>query len=166
MAAVGVGDNGLPAHIHMAHLVPPNPEGTSYKLLEKVPFHQLNLNLPDFLHQIDEEIAFSHKGSDIEKGDRAVIVSASQKGRAEQEDSLEELRELARTAGVSILDAVTQRPKMIHPKKLVGEGKIRELIIKSLQGGANLIIFDQDLSPTQVKSIGEITEVRGLNRTP
>jgi len=165
MAAVGVGDNGLPAHIHMAHLVPPNPEGKSYKLLEKVPFHQLNLNLSDFLQQIDEEIAVSHKGIDIEKGDRAVIVSASQKGRAEQEDSLEELRELARTAGVTILDAVTQRPKMIHPKYLVGEGKIRELIIKSLQGGANLIIFDQNLSPTQVKSIGEITELRVIDRT-
>lgn len=165
MAAVGVGDNGFPAHIHIARLLPPNPEGISYKLLDKVPFHQLNLNLSDFLQQIDEEIAVSQKGIDIEKGDRAVIVSASQKGRGEQEDSLEELKELARTAGVTILDAVIQRPKVIHPKYLVGEGKIKELIIKSLQSGANLIIFDQDLSPTQVKSIGEITELRVIDRT-
>src|SRR3990172_2332304 len=88
MAAIRILEDGLPSDIFISHLLPLNPEGTPYKLLDKVPFHQLNLNLPDFLHQIDEEIAFSHKGIDIERGDRAVIVSASQKGRAEQEDTL------------------------------------------------------------------------------
>ncbi len=165
IAAIGVGDNGFPAHIHIAHLVPPNPEGITSKLMERVPFHQLNLNLSDFLRDIDEEIAISHQGVDVEKGDRAVIVSASLKSRAEQEDSLEELKELARTAGVTVLDSVIQRPKIIHPKYLMGEGKIKELIIKSLQSGANLIILDQNLSPTQVKSIGEITDLRVIDRT-
>ncbi|MEK6537648.1 MAG: GTPase HflX, partial [Nitrospirota bacterium] len=73
--------------------------------------------------------------------------------------------ELARTAGVTVLYAVIQRPKVLHPRYLMGEGKIKELIIKSLQGGANLIIFDQDLSPTQVKSIGEMTDMRVIDRT-
>ena len=123
------------------------------------------MNLSDFLQDIDEGIAISHKGIDVEKGDRAVIVSASLKNKAEQEDSLEELRELARTAGVTVLDTLIQRPKVIHPKYLMGEGKIKELIIKSLQSGANIIIFDQNLSPTQVKSIGEITDLRVIDRT-
>ncbi len=165
ITAIGVGDNGLPAHIYMAHLVPPNREGATSRLLDKVLFHQLNLNLSDLFHDIDEGIARSYEGIDIGKGDRAILVSVSLKTRGEQEDSLEELKELARTAGVTVLDVVIQRPKEIHPKYLMGEGKITELIIKSLQGGANLIIFDQNLTPTQIKSIGDITDMRVIDRT-
>lgn len=165
IAALGVGENGLPAHIYLAHLVPPNPEGETCKLMEAAPFHQLDLNLPDFLREIEEGLAVSGEGIEVGKGDRAVLASVSRESKAEQEDSLEELKELARTAGVTVQDVVIQRPKMIHPKYLMGEGKIRELIIKSLQGGANLIIFDQNLSPTQVKSIGDITDMRVIDRT-
>lgn len=165
IVAIGVGENGLPAHIYIAHLVPPNPEGKTYKVLNRVLFHQLNLNLSDFLHDIEEGLSISGEGIEVEKGDRAVIVSVSLNSKAEQEDSLDELKELARTAGVTVLDAIIQRPKQIHPKFLMGEGKIKELIIKSLQNGANLIIFDQNLTPTQVKSIGDITDMRVIDRT-
>lgn len=165
MAAIGVGDDGLPAHIYMANLIPPNPEGKTYSVLEKTPFQQLNLNLPDFLSILDEELSTGAEGKEVVKGDSAVIVSVSLKNRSEQEDSLEELKELARTAGVTVLDSIIQRPKLIHPKYLMGEGKIKELIIKSLQSGADLIIFDQNLSPTQVKSIADITDLRVIDRT-
>ncbi|MBI5755898.1 MAG: GTPase HflX [Nitrospirae bacterium] len=165
IAAVGVSDDGLPAHIYMAHLIPPNIEGKAYKVLEKALFHQLSLNLSDLLHDVDRALSLSKEGIEVEKGDRGVIVSVSLKRRVEQEDSLEELKELARTAGVTMLDAVIQRPKVIHPKYLMGEGKIKELIIKSLQSGANLIIFDQNLTPAQIRSIGEMTDMRVIDRT-
>ena len=165
IAAVGVANDGLPGHIYVARLIPPNEEGKAYKVLDKVLFHQQNLDLEDLLNDIDKELSLSRERIDVEKGDRAVIVSASLKSKSDQEDSIEELRELARTAGVTVLDAVIQRPKVLHPRYLMGEGKIKELIIKSLQGGANLIIFDQDLSPTQVKSIGEMTDMRVIDRT-
>lgn len=165
IAALGVGGNGLPAHIYLAHLVPPNPEGETCKLMEAALFYRLDLNLSDLLREIEEGLSVSGQGIEVGKGDRAVLVSVSRESKAEQEDSLEELKELARTAGVTVQDVVMQRPKMIHPKYLMGEGKIRELIIKSLQGGENLIIFDQNLSPTQVKSIGDITDMRVIDRT-
>lgn len=165
IAALGVGDKGLPAHIYIAHLLPPNSEGKTCRLLDAALFYQLRLNLVEFLRDLDEEITESFRGVDVEKGDRAVIVSVSLRSRVEQEDSLEELKELARTAGVNAIDTVVQRPKVIHPRYLMGEGKIKELIIKSLQSGANLIIFDQNLTPTQVKSIGDITDMRVIDRT-
>ena len=165
MAAIGITGDGLSGNVYMAHLIPPNEEGKAYKVLEKVLFHQLDLNMEDLFSEIDRGLSLTREGIEIEKGDRAVVVSVSLKNRSDQEDSLEELKELARTAGVRVLDAVIQRPKVLHPKYLMGEGKIKELIIKSLQSGANLIIFDQDLSPTQVKSIGEMTEVRVIDRT-
>ncbi|MBI5192739.1 MAG: GTPase HflX [Nitrospirae bacterium] len=165
MAAVGVGGDGLPAHIYMANLIPPNPAGKTYRVHEKTQFQQLDLNLSDFLSILDEELSVGAEVKEVEKGDRAVIVSVSLKSKSEQEDSLEELKELARTAGVTVIGSVIQRPKLIHPKYLMGEGKIKELLIKSLQGGANLIILDQNLSPTQVKSIADITDIRVIDRT-
>jgi len=165
IAALGVGEDGLPAHIYIAHLVPPNLEGKTCMQMEPIQFHRLHLDLSDFIKEIEERLAVSGEGIEVEKGDRAVLVSVSLGSKAEQEDSLEELKELARTAGVTVQDVVIQRPKVIHPKYLMGEGKIKELIIKSLQSGANLIIFDQNLTPTQVKSIGDITDIRVIDRT-
>lgn len=165
MVAAGVTGNGLPGNIHMAHLIPPNEEGRAYKVLEVIPFSQLDLNMEYLFDEIDRGLSRTIEGIEVDKGDRAVVVSVSLKNKGDQADSLEELKELARTAGVRVLDSVIQRPKELHPRYLMGEGKIKELIIKSLQNGANLIIFDQDLSPTQVKSIGDITEVRVIDRT-
>jgi len=59
IAAVGVSDDGLPAHIYMAHLIPPNIEGKAYKVLEKALFHQLSLNLSDLLLDIDRVLSLS-----------------------------------------------------------------------------------------------------------
>ena len=165
MAAIGINKEGLPGNLYVAHLLPPNPEGKAYKIFDAVRFYDFKLNLFQFLEGLDEEISKSFKGVDVEKQDRAVIVSVSRKSRIEQEDSLAELRELARTAGVVVVDVVMQRPKEIHPRYLMGKGKIKELIIKALQKGANLIIFDQNLTPLQVKSIGNITDMRVIDRT-
>ena len=64
-----------------------------------------------------------------------------------------------------MLDTIVQRPHQINPKYLLGSGKIKELIINSLQLGADIIIFDQNLSPAQVKALGEITELKVIDRT-
>jgi GTP-binding protein HflX len=60
---------------------------------------------------------------------------------------------------------VIQRPHDINPRYLLGEGKLKELIIRSQQLGADLIVFDQNLSPAQVRSIGDVTEMRVIDRT-
>jgi GTP-binding protein HflX len=78
---------------------------------------------------------------------------------------LEELRELARSADVVVLDAVVQRRQKLDPRSLVGRGKLDELIIRSLQLGVDAIIFDQNLSPAQVRAINEATDLKIIDRT-
>jgi GTP-binding protein HflX len=58
---------------------------------------------------------------------------------------MEELRELAFSSGVLVLDGIIQRPKEVNPKYLMGEGRLRELIISAMNKGATVLIFDQDL---------------------
>jgi len=75
------------------------------------------------------------------------------------------LKELARTDNVVVLDMVCQRLDKLNPKYLMGTGKIKELIIKALQKDATILIFDQELTPTQVRELGEVTELKVIDRT-
>ena len=75
------------------------------------------------------------------------------------------LQELVRAQDVEVLGCVTQRPASIHPKYVVGSGKMKELAIQALQSGADMLIFDQDLTPAQVRGISELTDIRVLDRS-
>ncbi len=167
MAAIGVRENGQPGLFSMAHLLPPNPDNKPYAVLPSVDFYQFRLDFEPFITSLESEMerGLAAQVNLQDSRERAILVSVSTKSRAIQEESLAELRELARSDNVVVLDTVVQRPKEMHPKYLMGEGKIRELIITSLQQGATLLIFDRNLTPGQVKAIGEITELKVIDRT-
>ena len=64
-----------------------------------------------------------------------------------------------------VLDRFIQRPRQVNPKYLLGEGKVKEVIIRALQQAATLLIFDQDLNPAQVRAIAEITDLKVIDRS-
>jgi len=165
IATLTVREDGLPGNLSLAYLLPPNPEEKLYEVLAPQSVHTLALDVSQFIGEIEREMERSQAARIIAKKDRAILVSASKKGKAEQEESVEELKELARSDDIQVLDAVIQRLHDINPRFLLGEGKLKELIIRSQQLGADLIVFNQDLTPAQVKSIGDITEMRVIDRT-
>ena len=81
------------------------------------------------------------------------------------EDSLQELSELARSAGAIVEDSVLQNRERPDPATLVGRGKLQEIRQIVAATGADLIIFDSDLTPTQQRNIETITERRVVDRT-
>ncbi|MBI1822342.1 MAG: GTPase HflX [Nitrospirae bacterium] len=165
MVSIEVLENGLPGSASIGHLVPPDGEGKVYEILPPVSFHQIDFLCDDFVAELEKKLSQSGAAFDVhDKRERALLVSVSTGSRFEQEDSLEELKELARSDNVVVLDAVIQRPKKIHPKYLMGSGKIKEVVIRALQAGATLLIIDQNLSPGQAKSIGEISEMKVIDR--
>jgi GTP-binding protein HflX len=167
MVAIGVQENGLPDLISVAHLLPPNPDNRSYEVLPPVALHQFQLNFSAFISSLEDEME-RILGTQVDLRDRrerAILISVSKKSRFAQEESLEELRELARSDDVVVLDEIVQRPKELNPKYLMGKGKLQELIMTALQKGATLLVFDQNLAPGQVKAIGEITELKVIDRT-
>ncbi|MBI5286095.1 MAG: GTPase HflX [Deltaproteobacteria bacterium] len=165
MASIGVLDDGLPGNIYIAHLLPLNPEGRAYEVHQPIPFHRLDLKMDEFITAMEEEMGRAVVRGIEDKRERAILVSVSTGDREEQLESLGELKELARTSGVVVLDTVIQRPKAINSKYMMGTGKIKELIIKALQQEATLLIFDQELTPTQIREIGEISELKVIDRT-
>jgi GTP-binding protein HflX len=78
---------------------------------------------------------------------------------------MEELRELAESSNVIVLDVVLQRARQINPRYLMGEGKLKELVINSMNKGATLLFFDQDLNPSQTRAIGDVTELKVVDRS-
>ncbi|MDO3377027.1 GTPase HflX [Geoalkalibacter halelectricus] len=167
MAAVAVGEDGLPGRIDYAHLLPDNPEGKTVEILSAPSVYDLRLDFSRFIESLESEME-RRMGETFDLSDtreKAILISAGSEPRPELEDSLGELAELARTADVVVLDRVVQRTQKIHPRFLMGEGKLREVIIRALQQGATLLIFDQDLSPGQVRSIAEMTEMKVIDRT-
>jgi len=168
MVAVGVNAMGFPASVYYAHILPENPHNQQVEQLFSPSLSELDLNLKQFLHSLDHELERGLDVGQIDLADpreRAILVSVSQSRRREIEDSLSELNELARTADVLVLDQVIQRPQRLNPKYLMGEGKIKEVVIRALQQRATMLVFDQDLSPTQVRSIAALTDLKVVDRS-
>jgi GTP-binding protein HflX len=81
------------------------------------------------------------------------------------EAALEELRQLAETCGVAVFDSQIQYRPQPDPRYLVGRGKLSDIDLRATQIGANLLIFDHELTPAQVRSISDFTGLKILDRT-
>lgn len=79
--------------------------------------------------------------------------------------SLEELALLAQTAGSAIVGELQQRRRQIHPATFLGKGKLEQLRELRAERAANVVIFDEDLSPAQARNLEEALECKILDRT-
>lgn len=97
--------------------------------------------------------------------DVAVLVGAYTGPRRAWQASLAELTELAKTAGVHVVDTVVQQRKKLDPRTIVGKGKLEQICLDALHVGAEVLIFDCDLSPSQLNAITTQTDLKVLDRT-
>jgi GTP-binding protein HflX len=98
--------------------------------------------------------------------ERAFLVSVSLPQRPwVSSDPLEELRGLATTAGAAVVGGLTQRRPDIIPATYIGKGKLAELTEQAQAADADVIIFDNDLSPGQVRNLEKATNVKVLDRS-
>lgn len=158
VAAVDVEDEAL-RKVRVAHLAPGGIETTVHDL------HRTDFDFAEFVRSVEEEMNRRRVFDQADPRERAILISVSGAPRHELDDSMEELKELAESSDVLVIDTVIQRPKRIHPRFLMGEGKLKELVIEALEKGATLLIFDQDLSPAQARAISEITELKVIDRS-
>ena len=99
------------------------------------------------------------------RNERAVLVGHAQREREHLERSLEELALLADTAGAIVADTLVQRRGDIHPATFLGKGKLQELKQLAEQRDAELVIFDDDLSPAQVKNLEKTLARKVIDRS-
>ena len=166
LSMLQVNAEGLPEKLYSAHLLPAQQGGPAWGFL--APVHPANQreSVDELIAAIEGELAASVTGSRVDTGeDRAILVSVTTALRQPAEESLAELVELTRSAGVIVLDTVLQRRNRLNPRLILGRGKLAEIMIRALQLDANLLIFDQDLNPSQIRSITDFTDLRVIDRT-
>jgi GTPase len=162
IAALTIRD-GLPDRLHTAYLM---PQGSAEKYsVSSSDYYRHELNFGEFIENLETEMERSRTISRDDARERAILISADVKPRYEMEESIEELKELAKSADVVVLDTIIQRLKDINPRHLMGEGKLKEIVMNSMDRGATLLIFDQNLSPSQIRSIAEATELKVIDRS-
>lgn len=162
IAAIGIRDS-LPDFIFTAHLMPQSAE-KPIEILPAQNFYRFDIDFASFIDALEDEMQRQRAFKQEDKREKAILISVSTRQKFEQEDSIEELRDLAVSCGVLVLDTVIQRPKEINTRFLMGEGKLKEVIINSMNKGVTLLIFDQSLNPSQIKTIGELTELKVIDR--
>ncbi len=166
VVAIGIGADGLPGQAHAAHLLPGKSQGRAWRLLDPQPPALLDADFIALIDSLEEEISRGQSGtSNRTKQNRAILVSVTTAPSHEAEESLEELRDLTSTSGLEVVDTIVQRRSKPDPRFLMGKGKMKDLILRSMQLGAEILIFDQNLNPAQLRSVTDMTELKVLDRT-
>lgn len=172
MVVVEALESGLPGLVHRAHLKPPPPGGApsgagfAWEKLEPLGVHQLPEDFDHFIAELEAEFASTFRSQEVrEKRRRAMLVGITTGSLEPARVSMAELRELAVSAGLVVVDELLQRRPGIDGKFVVGRGKINEIFIRSLQQDADLVIFDRELSGSQVRAISQVTDLEVIDRT-
>jgi GTP-binding protein HflX len=166
MSVIKVTAEGLPEKMYTAHLLPGAEAGKNWGFLE--PVHPANQteSAEEHIAAIEGGLSHRQKVSQVDrKKDRAILVSVSTDKKLQAEESLNELVELARSADVVVLDTVLQRTNRVNPRLILGKGKLADIMILALQVDANLLIFNEELNPSQIRSITDFTDLRVIDRT-
>ena len=148
-----------------AHMLPVTDGDTPWVVDKPVALHELNGHFLETVEALEDEfsrVAPPRNAND--NRERAVLINVSKDTPAVAEDSLAELKELTRSAGIEAVHTIRQR-RPLDPKYVLGKGKLREAVIKAMQLGAEVLIFDLNLSPAQVGALARFTDLKVLDRT-
>jgi len=165
IAAIGVAPGGRPATLYHTHLLPAgNEESCAAPTVTDV--HDQSVDFTAFVEALEAEFGRRTVGAvETEGQTRAIAVHVDVRGdRTDPRTSLRELSELAATADVVLVDAVVQSRPRMDPKYVMGKGKLDELLLRTMQLDCELIVFDQPLSPNQVRAIAAATDVNVIDR--
>ncbi len=166
IAAVGVGEDGLPTFVRMAHLLPDNPSGEVWEILSPKPPSLIDFKFNEFIKSLEDEISRSVGARSVKsKQERAYLVGKTSGSALEIEDSLAELEGLSGSCGIRVVGKTVQRRSCEDAKFVVGKGKLKDIVIDALQKGAGMMVFDTELSPHQVRALSDFTELKVIDRS-
>ncbi|TNM71809.1 GTPase HflX [Deinococcus radiopugnans ATCC 19172] len=168
VSAIDAKNEGQPGMVYTAHLTPPGTVGEEedWRILPPVPVFQIDdFDLGAQVSALEEEIARAARTRESKKDrERALLVQIDQ-GEFDAEERLEELGELARTAGAEVVYKELIYRRNLKAGTLVGAGKLEELTSRAYHLDADLLIFGQELGAAQAREIEAATGLKVIDRT-
>ena len=166
MAAVANGEAESRPYIHVAHILPKNVDNNPYRILAPLSPSQLDIGCLAMILALEDELARTSRGYSADTGkERALLACVSSTSKHKALESLAELSALAESSRIEIVGSLIQQRKSARTVSLIGPGKLQELAMLALQEAATVIIFDQELNPSQIRSITDQIELKVIDRT-
>lgn len=164
--ALHLSGDGEVRTVTYAHNVPAHPP---YQIVGPLPLARVQVDVGRLMGDLEAEYARQSDAREVRAKDgRAILLHVAEKSRgasAEAADSMRELGELARTAGVETVASVVQLRETIDPKYVVGRGKLNELILQAAELDAETLIFDRNLTPAQAAAVAKSSDLKVIDRT-
>jgi len=165
IAAITLSPEGRAQELHYTHMMPAG-SAEPYAPVTITPLLELTLDFDAFIEDLEDQFGRATVGAlETEGQTRAIAVHVSVDKSLDPQTSLLELSELARTAGVVLVDAILQNRRSYDAKFVMGRGKLDELLLRTMQLDCELVIFDQDLTPNQVRAISAVTDLKVIDRS-
>ncbi|MBE8967245.1 GTPase HflX [Nostoc sp. UHCC 0252] len=182
----GGGATGYVKEAYLAHLIPQESRTlitspAAFKVEEsKIQTPSWNISPPmdlddlgdqdlvDLVENLEAEFQREFIAQEVDADhDRVLIVGlmTSETTPLQFQDTLLELARLVDTAGGDVLQTIQQKRSRVHPQTVVGEGKVQEIALTAQTLGVNLVVFDRDLSPSQVRNLELQIGIRVVDRT-
>lgn len=177
VCAVHMAPSGEPRGVSYAYNVPTygGDDELPYREVPMLPLSQQQVDVGELMASLEAEFAKRSRSREVRAKDgRAILVHvASTRGGElkksdlvrEAEASMRELRELSRTAGVEVTDAIVQIRDAFDPKYVMGKGKLDDVILRAIDKDAEVIVFDQNLSPAQAAAVARVSDLKVIDRT-
>ena len=121
--------------------------------------YELDLDFAATIREVEREFG-RHRGGREATKERALVI-----GVRSENDHFAETVELVRSAGVEVAGTLRQRRSRVHPRTVVGRGKLTDIVLQSMRAGAEVAIFDIDLKPAQARAFEDATGLKAIDRT-
>jgi GTP-binding protein HflX len=177
VCAVIVAPSGEIRGFHYAYNTPVHAEGDpAYRAIGPVHPSQPLGDFGKLITALEEEFAkLSRTRAVAAKDGRAILVHVGKRPQKRNgaatdpaqvaEVRLRELAELARTAGVEVVDTFIQLRDKLDPRFVCGKGKLDEILFRAFELDAGTLIFDHNLAPSQASSISKLSDLKVIDRT-
>ncbi|RKH00495.1 GTPase HflX [Corallococcus sp. CA053C] len=167
VCAIVAQPEGLPGKVYLGQLDPDatGPRAKFWKTQMAPDIRALDVDPVAVAEELEAAFGRATAGREVAVQGRALLIGVALEGRGVAEASMAELEELARTAGIQVLDTSIQTRNQIDPRYVIGRGKLEELNLRAMQLFADLLVFDHDLTPAQARHLADQTQLKVLDRT-
>jgi GTPase len=158
--------DGLPGFVELGSVRPNAAETDSPWDVERVAnIHSWDDDFQLFIDELELQLRREVATRRVEGVEACIVIGVTTGPRAVASASLDELERLCGTAGLQVEDRVLQVRKKIDGRFVIGKGKLQQVLIRAMQLDAEVLVFDEELAPSQLRNIATATELKVLDRT-
>jgi GTP-binding protein HflX len=165
VAVIDVQEDGEPGKIGLAHILPGKDgdlnQSEPFRKIEARDIYSLAFDFEDEIQALEGEFSrLTVESADKIQKERALVLSLTPGETAQTE-----ITDLVRAAGVEIAETFNLSGGKIHPRTVVGKGRLQRIALAAMRRSADVAIFDIDLKPAQARAFEDTTGLKAVDRT-